>query len=91
MLFEMAVGNLPIYPEPIHKLRHRKLTEPLGLFNKRPSEAHPRVDDRLEAIILRAMARDPEQRYPTCKAMADDLREYESRVRLQPSMDAGGA
>jgi serine/threonine-protein kinase len=76
LLFEMAVGTLPIHPEPIQKLRQRKLTEPLGLFSKRPTEAHPRVEAGLERIILRAMALHPEDRYPTCQAFSKDLRAY---------------
>jgi serine/threonine-protein kinase len=79
MLFEMAVGNLPIYAEPIQKLRQRKLSEPLGLFNKRPSETHPRVDARLEEIILRAMAFSREDRYPDCEEFARDLRDYRAQ------------
>ena len=84
MLFEMAVGNLPIYAEPIQKLRQRKLSEPLGLFSKRPSEAHARVDARLEEIILRAMARDREDRYPSCHAFVKDLKAYRAKC-ISPS------
>jgi serine/threonine-protein kinase len=83
MLFEMAAGYLPIYQEPHPKLRQRKLTEPLGLFCKHPSEVHPRVDTRLEEIILRAMAFNPEDRYPTCHDFAIDLNEHSSRYIKQ--------
>lgn len=76
ILFEMAAGELPIYDEPIPKLKQRKLTEPLGLFNKRPSEANPRVDAELEKIILNAIAFELEDRYSTCEELAKDLMGY---------------
>jgi|Deesub1362A_J573_1020465.scaffolds.fasta_scaffold00060_57 serine/threonine-protein kinase len=76
ILFELAAGVLPIYDEPLPRLKQRKLTEPLGLFNRRPSEVHPRVDERLERIILRAISREPEDRYPTCRHFAEDLQRY---------------
>jgi serine/threonine-protein kinase len=79
MLFEMAAGVLPIHDEPIQKLRQRKLTEPMGLFSKKPSQVHPRVDARLEEIILRAIAFEPEKRYRTCGDFARDTEDYRFR------------
>jgi serine/threonine protein kinase len=80
ILFELAAGTLPIYDEPLAKLRKRKLTEPLGLFSKRPSAVHGRVDATLEGIILRAMALNPDDRYATSRDFAADLQEYRDRV-----------
>jgi eukaryotic-like serine/threonine-protein kinase len=79
ILFEMAAGNLPIYAESIEKLRQRKLTEPLGLFSMSPSKVHPRVDARLEEIILHAMALDRDERYSSCGDLAADLKDYQAR------------
>ncbi len=39
----------------------------------RPSQLDPSLDRALEAIRLKAMATRPEDRYPTPKALADDL------------------
>ena len=38
-----------------------------------PSKVNPDVDANLESIILKAMAKDPGQRYPTAAALAADL------------------
>ena len=38
-----------------------------------PRQLDPGIDPALEAICLRAMARRPEDRYPSCRALADDL------------------
>ena len=40
------------------------------------SRFEPRAGDELDAIIGRALARLPEERYPTVEALADDLRNY---------------
>jgi eukaryotic-like serine/threonine-protein kinase len=39
----------------------------------RPSQLEPALDTALEAICLKAMAAVPEDRYPTPRALADDL------------------
>ena len=41
-----------------------------------PSRLRADVSPQLEAIALRALQRDRNQRYPSAQAMADDLREY---------------
>lgn len=79
MLFEIAAGSLPIYPEPVGKLRMRKINEPLGMFSKTPSQCHPRVDHELEAIILKAISLRPEDRYQDCGQFARALRAYRSK------------
>ncbi len=40
---------------------------------KPPSQGNHDIDPALETIILRAMEKDPERRYPTAASMADDL------------------
>jgi serine/threonine protein kinase len=40
---------------------------------QRPSQHNSALDKALEAICLKAMAREPEHRYPTAKALSDDL------------------
>ena len=42
----------------------------------RPSVASPDIPRDLEAIILKAMAFRPEDRYPTARLLADDLNRY---------------
>jgi serine/threonine-protein kinase len=38
-----------------------------------PRSRRPELDPRIEAIIARAMAKDPRRRYPSAAALADDL------------------
>ena len=43
---------------------------------RRPRQFTKVVDKELEALLLKALAHDPEGRYPTAHALAEDLRRY---------------
>jgi serine/threonine-protein kinase len=46
----------------------------------RPISISPRLPEALEAILVRALAPDPQQRYPSAGAMAADLERFLSGV-----------
>ena len=48
---------------------------------------HP-IDSDLKAIILKAAAEDPEDRYPSVKALADDLRKYLRNEEVSANPDS---
>ncbi len=60
LLYEMATGRLP-YSSP-----HQLLT---GVQIAKPREVNRDIPADLEAVILRAMARRPESRFPNCASM----------------------
>lgn len=64
MLYEMATGELP-YKSPFELVSGRLI--------KRPREINANVPPQLEAIILRAMALDPNSRYPNSATMLADV------------------
>jgi eukaryotic-like serine/threonine-protein kinase len=64
LLFEMATGRLP-YTSP-----HQLLT---GMTIEKPREINRDIPVELEAVILRAMERRPEKRYPDCETMRKDI------------------
>lgn len=72
ILYEMLAGAPPFTGEPAEVLpRHlSEVPEPAGA---RRSEV---LDARLDAILDKALAKDPAQRYPTAEAMLLDLRAY---------------
>ncbi len=70
ILYEMLAGRRPFAGEAatdvLYKIAH---AEPLPL----PPEALGEAGDRLGAIVAKALARDPAQRYASAGAMADAL------------------
>jgi tRNA A-37 threonylcarbamoyl transferase component Bud32 len=73
MLYHMVTGSYPHDPKgsQYEILRRVVHEEP-----RMPSAANSAVDNELEVILLKALAREPEQRYASAKELADDLRRY---------------
>jgi|SRR5581483_455820 len=81
MLYEMLTGKLPhAAPNPHALLRAKANDEP-----RLPSYYLPSVDPALEAIVMRAIARAPRDRYATVAELAAHLRDPTSA----PPLDAG--
>jgi len=73
MLYECLTGRSPFAAEVPYALMHAILTAPVVP----PSQVEPRVDAAMDAIVLRAMDRDPKGRFPSLRALARALREAE--------------
>jgi serine/threonine-protein kinase len=75
ILYEMLCGVTPFSGGDPTSILHRQLSD-------RPEPAGARrgevLDERLDAILDRSLAKDPAQRYPSAQAMLDDLRAYMS-------------
>jgi serine/threonine protein kinase len=89
LLYELAVGRLPFVVKTISEAvaAHLQLTPPL------PRTLRPDLPAALEQIILRALAKDPADRYPTAAAFADALARSAPDVTLiagaPPTLVAG--
>jgi tRNA A-37 threonylcarbamoyl transferase component Bud32 len=70
VLYQLATGRLPLdIRSPERALQAHQYEEvPV------PSAVHPGVPAALETVILRALARRPENRYQTAESLAADLR-----------------
>jgi WD40 repeat protein len=71
-LYELLCGHTPFSGPPevvLYNVVHRPTMPP-------PSERKPGLSRDLEAVCLKALARAPEGRYPTCRHLADDLRRW---------------
>jgi tRNA A-37 threonylcarbamoyl transferase component Bud32 len=72
VLYQLTVGKLPFEGRNPHEILKRigecKFTD--------PRQANPRVGNELGKIILRAMARDPDDRYPDITEMVSALGRY---------------
>ncbi len=83
MLYQALTGSLPYelgqtLAELVEAIQHR---EPA-----RPSARRPGLGRDLDAILLKALAKDPARRYQSVDALADDLRRYQAGepVRAHP-------
>jgi hypothetical protein len=72
VLYQLTVGKLPFEGKNPHEILKR-IAE--CRFSD-PRQANPRVGNELGRIILKAMAREPDTRYPVVGAMLADLEQY---------------
>jgi len=71
ILYEMLTGELP-FRGTLRMLIYQVLNdEP-----RAPRRLNDRIPRDLETICLKCLQKDPNRRYPTAKALADDLRRY---------------
>lgn len=82
VLFQMLAGTLPLAPYQSTrdllklKLQDKWLVHP-------PSRVNPAVNEEMDRIVLKAIARNPADRYAVCQDFSQDLRRYAARF-LQP-------
>jgi eukaryotic-like serine/threonine-protein kinase len=82
MLYEMLTCHLPYdMPNPRALLRAKTSEDP-----RPPSYWVPRFDPSLEAIILRAIERDPRRRYATADLLLTDLRSPAAVAPRDPTL-----
>jgi eukaryotic-like serine/threonine-protein kinase len=74
VLYELLTGHVPFEGGPTVVVLHKVINTP----PPRPSEFRADLDPQLEEICLKAMAKRPEERYPSCRAFADALRTWKS-------------
>jgi Nif-specific regulatory protein len=68
-LYETVTGALPTYGKPPIEIIRFHLEEQL----RRPTAINPHIPDRLEAIILKLLEKDPRHRYPSAAALLEDV------------------
>ena len=79
MLYELITGQLPFEADNAVSVAIMQLqTDP-----KPPREINPAIPVGLEEITLRAMQKNPQQRYPSAKDMLDDLAAFRRDPGIQ--------
>jgi hypothetical protein len=71
VLYELLTGKTPFEGPPAIVIHNQIHTPP-----EPPTKFRPGIPRDLETICLKALAKAPADRYPTCQEMADDLRRW---------------
>jgi branched-chain amino acid transport system substrate-binding protein len=69
VLYETLTGRVPFQAETPMAIVIKHITDPLPL----PRSVAPEIPDAVERVILKALAKDPDDRFATTTAMADAL------------------
>ncbi len=83
VLYQLTVGKLPFEGRNPHEILKRIAECRFA----DPRQANPQCGNQLGRIILKAMARDPDARYPVINAMLDELEQYVEGSGLGASKD----
>jgi len=69
VLYELLTGQVPLECDsPLETMLRRLHDPPLP-----PSQLNPEIEPQLETVVLRALERDPDGRYPSMEAFVNDL------------------
>jgi serine/threonine-protein kinase len=69
LLYELLTGRPPFQGDEPVSLAYQHVREP----PQPPSQVDPTVTPEMDAIVLKALEKDPANRYQTAKEMADDI------------------
>jgi serine/threonine protein kinase len=84
VLYEMLTGEKPFPGQSITTVIYKIVNEePV-----QPRQLNPSIHPGLNDIVMRALSKDPETRYQTCREMLDDLRNYRSLGGNERNPDA---
>jgi serine/threonine protein kinase len=78
MLYEVVTGEKPFPGQNITTVIYKIVNEePVP-----PKQVDPAIHPGISAVVMRALAKDPDTRYQSCREMLEDLRNYRA---LSPS------
>jgi serine/threonine-protein kinase len=81
ILYHMVTGTLPHRQETLNALIAAVLTSPVDP----PSKRHPGLPAALDVVLLKALAREPDQRYQDAREFRDALRPFEQATAAAPA------
>jgi beta-lactam-binding protein with PASTA domain/tRNA A-37 threonylcarbamoyl transferase component Bud32 len=80
VLYEMLTGKVPFTGDSAIEIAMKHLNE----VPKPPSKTRPEIPEDLDHVVLRALAKAPEDRYQTAEEFAEDLHRVEAGLPLAP-------
>ncbi|MCF8210594.1 MAG: HDOD domain-containing protein, partial [Rhodoferax sp.] len=87
VLAELLMGKRLVGEKDSYRAMYRVLNEQLTL----PADLNPAVDDRLRAIVSRALARDPQQRFPSARVFQGELEQWIKSMAAPGAVGSSGA
>jgi serine/threonine-protein kinase len=81
VLYEMLTGKVPFTGDSAIEIAMKHLNE----LPKPPSKIRPEIPEELDQVVLRALAKAPEDRYQTAEEFAEDLHRVEAGLPLAPA------
>lgn len=82
LLYEMVTGKFAVSGDNVYEVLNRAAHERITA----PSMHNERVDEKLEAIIFKAVAKNPDERYPSAAAMKKVLQDYLGETNNAPAV-----
>jgi tetratricopeptide (TPR) repeat protein/tRNA A-37 threonylcarbamoyl transferase component Bud32 len=88
MLYQFLVGAFPypVHGDTVGVLRHIAETAPA--LPRRVASPH-KIDDELETILMKALAKEPQRRYETAGELGRDLERYLAGQPIEAKRDSG--
>jgi len=80
VLYEMLTGKVPFTGDSAIEIAMKHLNDP----PKPPSKIRPEIPEELDAVVLSALAKNPEDRYQTAEEFSEDLHRVEAGLPLAP-------
>ncbi len=77
VLYEMVTGKFAVSGDDVFEVLNRAANEKISA----PSTLNEGVDEKLELIILKAVAKNPDERYSSMSVMKDALQDYLGKSR----------
>jgi serine/threonine-protein kinase len=74
VLYEMLTGKVPFTGDSPIEIAMKHLNDP----PKPPSRIRPEIPEELDQVVLRTLAKEPEQRYQTAEEFIEDLTRVEA-------------
>ena len=81
VLYEMLTGKVPFAGDSAIEIAMKHVNE----LPKPPSSLRPEIPPELDQIVLRALAKDPEDRYQTAEEFIEDLERVEAGLPISRS------
>jgi beta-lactam-binding protein with PASTA domain/tRNA A-37 threonylcarbamoyl transferase component Bud32 len=80
LLYEMLTGKVPFTGDSAIEIAMKHLND----YPKPPSKIRPEIAEELDHVVLRALAKAPEERYQSAEEFAEDLQRVDAGLPVSP-------